>query len=148
MNVAIGSDHAGFPLKAAVVETVRDAGHVIIDCGAHVIAPDDDYPDFALAVAETILDGKASRGILLCGSGVGISVAANKFVGIRCALCHDTFSSRQGVEDDSMNVLALGARVIGPSLAADVVRAFLRAEFSEAPRHRRRLSKVNGFENR
>jgi ribose 5-phosphate isomerase B len=148
MNVAIGSDHAGFSLKTAVIETVRDAGHVLIDCGAHVIAPDDDYPDFALAVAETILDGKATRGILLCGSGVGISVAANEFVGIRCALCLDTFSARQGVEDDAMNVLALGARVIGPSLAAEVVRAFLRAEFSEAARHRRRLSKVNGFENR
>jgi ribose 5-phosphate isomerase B len=148
MNVAVGTDHAGYALRAAVIETVRDAGHVVIDCGAHVIAPDDDYPDFALAVARTILDGKAERGILLCGSGVGICVAANKFVGIRSGLCHDTFSARQGVEDDAMNVLSLGARVIGPALAVEVVRAFLRAEFSDAPRHRRRLNKVTGFENR
>jgi ribose 5-phosphate isomerase B len=146
MNIAIGTDHAGYLLKAIVIETVRDAGHVIIDCGAFVIAPDDDYPDFAAAVARSILEGKAERGIILCGSGVGASVAANKFAGIRCALCHDTFSARQGVEDDAMNVLALGARIIGPSLAGELVRTFLRAEFSDAARHRRRLNKVIGFE--
>lgn len=148
MNVAVGTDHAGFALKGAVVDTIREAGHVVIDCGAPVIAQDDDYPDFAEAVARTILEGKAERGVLLCGSGVGISVAANKFVGIRSGLCHDTFSARQGVEDDAMNVLSLGARVIGPSLAVEVVRAFLRAEFSNATRHRRRLNKVIGFEER
>jgi ribose 5-phosphate isomerase B len=146
VNVAIGTDHAGFSLKAIIVDVVREAGHVVIDCGAFVIAPDDDYPDFAEAVARTILDGKAERGIVLCGSGVGASVAANKFAGIRSALCHDTFSARQGVEDDGMNVLALGARVIGPSLAGELVRTFLRAEFSDAARHRRRLNKVIGFE--
>lgn len=146
MNVAIGTDHAGFSLKAVLVDAIRDAGHVVIDCGAHVISPDDDYPDFAAAVARTILDGKAERGVLLCGSGVGICVAANKFDGIRSGLCHDTFSARQGVEDDAMNVLALGARVIGPALATEVLRTFLRAEFSDAARHRRRLNKVIGFE--
>jgi ribose 5-phosphate isomerase B len=146
MNIAIGTDHAGFSLKTTVIDVVRDAGHVAIDCGAFVVAPDDDYPDFAEAVVRTILEGKAERGVLLCGSGVGISIAANKFDGIRSALCHDTFSARQGVEDDAMNVLALGARVIGPSLAAEVVRTFLRAEFSDAARHRRRLNKVIGFE--
>ena len=148
MNVAIGTDHAGFSLKPAVLDAVREAGHIVIDCGAFVIAPDDDYPDFAEAVARTILEGKAERGIVLCGSGVGASVAANKFAGIRSALCHDTFSARQGVEDDGMNVLSLGARVIGPSLAAELVRSFLRAEFSDAARHRRRLNKVIAFEER
>jgi ribose 5-phosphate isomerase B len=110
------------------------------------IDPDDDYPDFAAAVARAILEGSADRGVLLCGSGVGASVAANKFVGIRSALCHDTFSARQGVEDDAMNVLALGARVVGPALAVELVRAFLRADFSGAERHRRRLAKVESFE--
>jgi ribose 5-phosphate isomerase B len=146
MNVAIGSDHAGFPLKAAIVQLVAQMGHAVIDCGASVIVPDDDYPDYAKAVAEQILGGGAQRGILLCGSGVGASVAANKFRGIRAALCHDTFSAHQGVEDDDMNVLCLGSRVVGASLAGDIVAAFLRAEFSGAERHRRRLSKIQDFE--
>ena len=148
MNVAIGTDHAGFPLKATVVEAIQALGHTIVDCGAMRVNADDDYPDFAAAVAQAVLDGRAERGVLLCGSGVGASVAANKFTGIRCALCHDTFSARQGVEDDAMNVLALGARVIGPALAAELVTAFLRAEFSGAERHRRRLAKVESFERR
>jgi ribose 5-phosphate isomerase B len=148
MRVAIGTDHAGFTLKATVVETVEALGHSVVDCGAARMDPDDDYPDFAAAVAQAVLDGRAERGVLLCGSGVGASVAANKFTGIRCALCHDTFSARQGVEDDAMNVLALGARVIGPALAAELVGAFLRAEFSNAERHRRRLAKVESFERR
>lgn len=148
MNVAIGTDHAGFSLKAAIVDAIRDAGHAVIDCGAFAVAPDDDYPDFAEAVAGAILDGRADRGVLLCGSGVGASVAANKFAGIRSALCHDTFSARQGVEDDAMNVITLGARVIGPALAVELVRAFLGAEFSGADRHRRRLAKVTEFERR
>jgi ribose 5-phosphate isomerase B len=148
MNIAIGTDHAGFVLKPTVTEMVRNAGHAVIDCGAFTMDPDDDYPDFAKAVALAVLEGAADRGILLCGSGVGASVAANKFVGIRSALCHDTFSARQGVEDDAMNVLALGARVVGPALAAELVGAFLRAEFSGAERHRRRLDKVKGFERR
>ena len=146
MNVAIGTDHAGFSLKSTVVEAITALGHSVVDCGAMRIDPDDDYPDFAAAVARAVLDGRAERGILLCGSGVGASVAANKFVGIRSALCHDTFSARQGVEDDAMNVLALGARVIGPALAVELVGAFLRAEFSGAERHRRRLAKIESFE--
>jgi ribose 5-phosphate isomerase B len=144
--VAIGTDHAGFALKPTVVEAIVALGHEVIDCGALRIDPDDDYPDFAAAVSRAIQDARADRGVLLCGSGVGASVAANKFDGVRSALCHDTFSAHQGVEDDSMNVLALGARVIGPALAVELVGAFLRAEFSGAERHRRRLAKVEGFE--
>jgi ribose 5-phosphate isomerase B len=146
MKVAVGTDHAGFALKATVVEAINAFGHDVVDCGATRIDPDDDYPDFSAAVSKAVLDGRAERGVLLCGSGVGASVAANKFAGIRSALCHDTFSARQGVEDDAMNVLTLGARVIGPALAVELVGAFLRAEFSGAERHRRRLAKVEGFE--
>lgn len=146
MKVALGTDHAGFALKATIVEAITAVGHSVLDCGAMQIDPDDDYPDFAAAVARAILEGSADRGVLLCGSGVGASVAANKFVGIRSALCHDTFSARQGVEDDAMNVLALGARVVGPALAVELVHAFLRADFSGAERHRRRLAKVEAFE--
>lgn len=147
MNVAVGSDHAGFPLKPTVIDAIRAAGHTPVDCGAYELDPNDDYPDFAEKVARAVIDGRAERGILVCGSGVGASVAANKFRGIRSALCHDTFSARQGVEDDSMNVLALGARIIGPALAAELVEAFLKATFSNAERHRRRLEKVVGFES-
>jgi ribose 5-phosphate isomerase B len=146
MNVAVGTDHAGFALKDIVVEAINALGHSVVDCGAMRIEPGDDYPDFAAAVSRAVLDGRAERGVLLCGSGVGASVAANKFVGIRSALCHDTFSARQGVEDDAMNVLALGARVIGPALAVELVNTFLRAEFSGADRHRRRLAKIESFE--
>lgn len=148
MIVAVGTDHAGFPLKSTVVAAVRAAGHSVFDCGAFEIEPNDDYPDFAELVAHAVLGGRAERGILVCGSGVGASVAANKFRGIRSALCHDTFSARQGVEDDAMNVLTLGARIIGPSLAAELVGAFVRASFSGAERHRRRLAKIEGFEGR
>lgn len=146
MKVAIGTDHAGFPLKERVLEVVRRAGHEVIDCGADRVIPGDDYPDYAERVAHAITNGQAERGVLICGSGVGASVAANKFTGIRAALCQDTFSAHQGVEDDSMNILCLGARVIGPSLAEELVAAFLRARFSEAERHVRRLTKVIGFE--
>jgi ribose 5-phosphate isomerase B len=146
MNVAVGTDHAGFALKATVVEAITALGHSVVDCGAMRVDPDDDYPDFAAAVSRAVVDGRAERGVLLCGSGVGASVAANKFIGIRAALCHDTFSARQGVEDDAMNVLALGARVVGPALAVELVNAFLRAQFSGADRHRRRLAKIESFE--
>lgn len=146
MIVAIGSDHAGYSLKPVIIETIRAAGHDVHDCGPFQLLPGDDYPDYAEKVARAIKQGDAERGVLVCGSGVGASVAANKFNGIRAALCHDTFSAHQGVEDDSMNVLALGARVIGPALAAEVVRAFLGADFSGAERHMRRLEKVKGFE--
>ena len=146
MKVAIGTDHAGFPLKETVVELLRGAGHEIIDCGAMELQPSDDYPDFAAAVARAVAGRRAERGVLICGSGVGASVAANKVVGVRCALCHDTFSARQGVEDDDMNVIALGARIIGPSLAQEVLNAFLRAKFSGLERHARRLQKVLAIE--
>ncbi|HVX40619.1 MAG TPA: ribose 5-phosphate isomerase B [Gemmatimonadaceae bacterium] len=147
MIIAVGTDHAGFALKETVVATIAAAGHEVLDCGAYTVTPGDDYPDFAAAVARAILDGRADRGVLLCGSGVGASVAANKFDGIRSGLCHDTFSARQGVEDDAMNVLALGARVLGPALATELVNAFLGAEFSGAERHRRRLEKIQHFEH-
>jgi ribose 5-phosphate isomerase B len=147
MKVAIGTDHAGFPLKGTVVDLLAGAGHDIMDCGALEFQPSDDYPDFAAAVARAVAGGQVERGILICGSGVGASVAANKVVGVRCALCHDTFSARQGVEDDDMNVIALGARIIGPSLAEEVVRAFLGARFSGLERHKRRLDKVLAIES-
>jgi ribose 5-phosphate isomerase B len=142
MIIAIGCDHAGFPLKEHVIEIIRLLKHDVLDCGAKTLLPGDDYPDYALAVAEAVRSGKAQRGIVVCGSGVGVSVAANKVPGIRAAMCHDTFSARQGVEDDSMNVLCLGARVIGPELASDVIRAYLPAQFSGLERHQRRLDKV------
>ncbi|HEU4995956.1 MAG TPA: RpiB/LacA/LacB family sugar-phosphate isomerase [Gemmatimonadaceae bacterium] len=148
MIVATGTDHAGLPLKERVVETIRACGHEILDLGAYELDPNDDYPDFAAAVADSLVGGRAERGVILCGSGVGASVAANKVAGIRAALCHDTFSARQGVEDDAMNVLCLGARIIGPSLAAEVVQSFLRASFSGAERHRRRVSKIQEIERR
>jgi len=148
MNVALGSDHAGFPLKASVAAVVQSAGHSVLDLGASSVQPDDDYPVYSERVAKAVQTGKANRGIILCGSGVGASVAANKVRGIRAALCHDTFSARQGVEDDDMNVLCIGARVVGPSLAAELVTAFLNAQFSGAERHRRRLAEVNDIEAR
>lgn len=148
MIIATGSDHAGLPLKERVIETIRACGHEVLDLGAYELDPSDDYPDFAAAVADSVVGGGAERGVILCGSGVGACVAANKVAGIRAALCHDTFSARQGVEDDAMNVLCLGARIIGPSLAAEVVQAFLRASFSGAERHRRRVSKIQEIERR
>jgi ribose 5-phosphate isomerase B len=148
MKIAVGTDHAGFTLKATVLEAITSGGHETVDCGAFEIEPADDYPDFAERVATAVSRGEAERGILLCGSGVGASVAANKFFGIRSALCHDTFSARQGVEDDAMNVLTLGARVIGPALATELVNTFLKAEFSGLERHRRRLEKVWRFESK
>jgi len=148
MIVALGTDHAGFPLREPVIEVVRALGHEVLDCGATSVIPGDDYPDYAERVGRAVIEARAERGILMCGSGVGASVAANKFVGIRAALCHDTFSGHQGVEDDAMNVLCLGARVVGPSLATEIVAAFLRATFSEADRHRRRVAKIQEFERR
>lgn len=146
MIIAVGTDHAGFPLRGLVLDTIRAAGHDVLDCGAFSMAPEDDYPDFAACVARAIIENRAQRGVLLCGSGVGASVAANKVPGIRSGLCHDTFSARQGVEDDDMNVLALGARVVGPAIAAELIRAFLGARFSGAERHRRRLEKIQRME--
>jgi ribose 5-phosphate isomerase B len=145
VKVAIGFDHAGFPLKSVVVSVLRDLGHEVSDLGTDSTEPVD-YPDYARQVALAVLAGDCERGVVVCGSGVGASVAANKVPGVRSALCHDTFSARQGVEDDDMNVLCLGARVIGPALAAEVLRAFLSAKFSGAERHVRRLNKVKAIE--
>jgi ribose 5-phosphate isomerase B len=145
MKVAIGFDHAGFPLKAEVIRVLGDLGHEAVDFGTDSTAPVD-YPDFAKAVGLAVSRGGCDRGIVVCGSGVGASVAATKIPSVRAALCHDTFSARQGVEDDDLNVLCLGARVIGPSLAAEVIRAFLAARFSNLERHVRRLNKVKQIE--
>ena len=145
MIIAVASDHAGFPLKERVIEIARSLGHESIDLGTCSTEPVD-YPDFAEAIAHAIRNGNVERGILLCGSGVGASVAANKFRGIRAGTCHDTFSAHQSVEDDNANVLCLGARVIGPELAIEIVRAYLGAHFSGAERHVRRLAKIAVFE--
>jgi ribose 5-phosphate isomerase B len=142
MKVAFGSDHAGWPLRAPILAELRAAGVDIVDCGSAEMVPGDDYPDVSAAVGRAVANGEAERGVLVCGSGVGASIAASKLTGVRCALCHDPFSAHQGVEDDDMNVIALGARVIGPELAIELVRDFLRARFSGAERHRRRLEKI------
>ena len=147
MKVAIGSDHGGFPLKTELAGVLEHDGHEVVDLGAHEYDPADDYPDFAFAVARAVTAGEAQRGIVVCGSGVGASVAANKVRGIRAALCHDSYSAHQGVEHDDLNVLCLGARIIGGSLATELVRAFLNAEFSAEERHQRRLNKVLAVEN-
>jgi ribose 5-phosphate isomerase B len=145
VKIAIGCDHAGFPLKKEMMAVLAALGHQVEDLGAYDAQPSD-YPDFAKKVALAVIGGQCERGVVVCGSGVGASVAANKVPGIRSALCHDTFSGRQGVEDDDMNVLCLGARVIGPALAAEVLKAFLAAKFSGAERHVRRLNKVKAIE--
>ena len=146
MRVAVGADHGGFPLKNDIVELLRGSGHEPVDVGAHSFDAADDYPDFARAVADAVLDGRAERGILVCGSGVGASIAANKFRGIRAGVCHDTYSAHQAVEHDDMNVLCLGARVVGAALASELVRTFLAARFSGEERHARRLAKLRLFE--
>ena len=145
MNIAVASDHAGFPLKGSVIAELRALGHEPADLGTDSTAPVD-YPDYARAVAQSILAGRAERAVLLCGSGAGACVAANKFRGIRAATCHDSFSARQAVEDDDVNVLCLGARVVGAGRAVDLVKDFIAARFSGAERHRRRLAKVAAFE--
>ncbi len=145
MNIVIGADHGGFELKSIIIEYLKSLGHATRDIGAYSSEPSD-YPDYARAVANAVIDGRAERGILICGSGVGASVAANKFPGVRAAVCHDTFSAHQGVEDDDLNVLCLGARVVGPELAKDITRTFLSAKFSGADRHVRRLGKIAAIE--
>lgn len=147
MKIAIGADHAGFPLKAAVAERLKAGGHEVTDLGTNSEAAVD-YPDFAHAVASAVAEGRAERGVMLCGSGVGATVAVNKVPGVRGALCHDTFSARQGVEDDDVNVLCLGARVVGVSLALEVLDAWTKARFSNAERHTRRRDKVVALEKR
>jgi ribose 5-phosphate isomerase B len=145
MKLALASDHAGVALKARVIEELRKDGHEATDLGTCTTDPVD-YPDYAKAVALAVLGGQAERAILICGSGAGACVAANKFKGIRSATCHDSFSARQCVEDDDVNVFCLGARVIGVELAVELVRIYLKARFSGLERHKRRLAKVAGFE--
>ncbi|SRR5712692_3169293 len=147
MRIAVGADHAGFSLKQELVAYVKSLKHEVLDLGTNSADPVD-YPDYAEAVGKAITEGRAERGLLVCGSGVGASVAANKISGIRAGLCHDTYSAHQGVEHDDMNVLVLGARVIGPALAQELVHDFLAAAFSGAERHRRRLEKIARLEKK
>lgn len=142
MRVGIAADHGGFGLKEDLVAQLRAAGHDVVDFGADKLSPDDDYPDFVVPLAEAVAAGTVERGVAVCGSGVGASICANKIPGVRAALIHDHFSAGQGVEDDHMNIICLGGRTVGPSVAWELVQTFLAAEYSQAPRHLRRLSKV------
>jgi ribose 5-phosphate isomerase B len=147
MEIAIGADHAGFALKAELVDYLRAEGHDVIDLGTDNPTEPKDYPDYSEAVSRKVLDGSAERGIVVCGSGVGASIAANKIPGIYAALCHDTYSAHQGVEHDNMNVLCLGSRVVGTALAYELVDAFLKAHFQiNTERHVRRHNKVVAIE--
>ena len=146
MRVGIATDHGGFGLKQDLVAQLRAAGHDVVDFGAEELRPDDDYPDFVIPLAQAVAAGTLERGVAVCGSGVGASICANKIPGVRAGLIHDHFSAGQGVEDDHMNVICIGGRTMGSSVAWDVVQAFLAAEFSQAPRHLRRLAKVARLE--
>jgi len=146
MHVGIATDHGGFALKEELVSRLRTAGYDVLDFGAHALASDDDYPDYVIPLAKAVAEGRVERGVAVCGSGVGASVCANKVPGSRAALIHDNFSARQGVEDDHINIICMGGRTMGPSVAWDLVRTFLAAEFSQADRHLRRLSKVASLE--
>ena len=149
MRVAVGGDHAGFEMKNLIAEHVRALGHTVVDAGAYEYDALDDFPDFSEAVAVRVAEGRAERGLIVCGSGVGASVAANKVRGVRAGLCHDTYSARQGVEHDDMNVVCIGARIIGEELAKEVVTAFLSASFiEEEEKYVRRLNKVLAIERR
>jgi ribose 5-phosphate isomerase B len=146
MRVGIATDHGGFGLKEELVARLREAGHSVVDFGAHALNPGDDYPDFVIPLARDVARAKVERGVAVCGSGVGASVCANKIQGVRAGLVSDHFSARQGVEDDHMNIICMGGRTIGPFAAWDILEAFLAAEFSLAPRHLRRLGKVAALE--
>ncbi len=146
MKIAIAADHGGFSIKDELAQLLKSNDHEVMDLGAHEIDLNDDYPDYARYVGQAIQHGHADRGILLCGSGVGACVAANKLKGVRAALCHDGYSAHQGVEHDDINVLCLGARIVGPALATELVMAFVSARFTEEERHVRRLAKVNAIE--
>ena len=146
MLIAVGADHAGYALKELLVPWLRASGHEVEDLGAKELVPDDDYPDIALPVARAVQSASAERGIIVCGSGVGASVIANKVPGVRAGLCHDTYSSHQGVEHDDMNVLCLGGRIIGEELSKEVVKSFLEARFIPEPRFQRRLNKLLAIE--
>ncbi len=146
MKIAVGADHAGLPLKGTVITRIDALAHTSVDLGAHEFDVDDDYPDFALAVAKEVSEGRADRGVVLCGSGVGASIVANKVRGVRAGVCHDTYSARQGVEHDDMNILCIGSRIIGSALADSIVAAFVTATFTGEERHVRRLEKVKAIE--
>ena len=146
MRVGIATDHGGFGLKEELLAHLRAAGHEVVDFGAHGLNPGDDYPDFVIPLARAVAAGTVERGVAVCGSGVGASVCANKIPGVRAGLVHDNYSARQGVEDDHMNIICMGARTIGPFAAWDLVETFLGAEFSQAERHLRRLGKVAALE--
>lgn len=146
MRIVIGSDHAGLELKTIASTWILDRGHEVIDAGAYEYDREDDYPDFAEAAATTIKEGRANRGILLCGSGVGASIAANKVPGIRAAICHDTYSAHQGVEHDDMNVLCIGARIVEVELAKELINTFIDAQFTGESRHVRRVGKITAIE--
>lgn len=148
MRIAIGADHAGYPLNERIIDELHTAGHEVIDFGTHDGSVPDDYPDYAIKVGKAVQDNHAELGILVCGSGVGAAVAANKLTGIRAALCGDTYSGHQSREHDDCNVLCLGTRVVGEELALDIVRAFVAAKFTGEERHRRRLQKVLAIEQR
>ena len=142
MRIGIATDHGGYDLKEELLKELEEAGHEVIDFGAHRLSKDDDYPDYVLPLAQAVAAHEVERGVAICGSGAGASVCANKIRGIRAALIHDHFSAKQGVEDDHMNILCMGGRTVGPAVAWDLVQTFLAAEFSQAPRHLRRLRKV------
>jgi len=146
MRVGLATDHGGFELKEHIVAHLRSAGHEVIDFGAHALKSDDDYPDFVVPLARAVAARQVERGVAICGSGVGAAVCANKVPSVRAALIHDHFSARQGVEDDHLNILCMGGRTVGPAVAWDLVETFLAAEFSQAERHLRRLSKVASLE--
>ena len=142
MRISVGADHAGFTLKELLKPWLESCGHQVVDLGAHALDPEDDYPDFAAAVARSVQAGESERGIIVCGSGVGASITANKVAGVRAGLCHDTYSGRQGVEHDDMNVICLGARIIGQDLSKEILGSFLSAGFLPEPRFQRRLEKL------
>lgn len=146
MQIGLAADHGGFELKEEMADFLREAGHEVVDFGAQTLTPEDDYPDFIIPLARAVAKGEVERGVALCGSGIGASIAANKVAGVRAGLIHDVFSAHQGVEDDDMNVLCLGSRVIGVELAKELVHCFLNASFSGYERHRRRLEKVAALE--
>jgi ribose 5-phosphate isomerase B len=148
MRIGIATDHGGFALKEELLAHLREAGHEVVDFGAHNLSTGDDYPDFVIPLAEAVAAGGVERGIAICGSGVGASVCANKIPGVRAGLIHDHFSARQGVEDDHMNVICMGGRTVGPAVAQDLVDTYLAAGFSQAERHLRRLAKVTVLENK
>ncbi|HWB89042.1 MAG TPA: ribose 5-phosphate isomerase B [Acidimicrobiia bacterium] len=145
MRIAVGADHAGYALKEHISSWLAESGHAVYDLGTHTTDPVD-YPDYSAAVAQAVLDGRADRGIIICGSGAGAAIAANKFQGIRAGVAHDTYTAHQMVEHDDVNVLALGSRVVGQALAEDLVQTFLEAKFSREERHVRRLDKIRALE--